>query len=114
MPEPVIDFSEYTYLEENDFNEMAQRRHELSTEIKERDVELKRLNLEMAMMLTVADVQKVWCDGLTVSLVEGRVSKKLDKHKLIEFGVSAAVIEKATVESKGNPYIKVTQSRERE
>ncbi len=112
MPEPVIDYSEYTYLEENEFDEMAQRRHLLSSEIKERDVELKALNLEMAMMLTVADAAKVQCDNLTVSLVEGRVSKKLDKHKLIEFGVSAAVIEKATVESKGNPYIKVTAKKE--
>ena len=112
MPEPVIDYSDYTYLLENGFDEKAQRRHELSTQAKEIKKELEGLNLEMAMMLTVADAAKVQCDNLTVSLVEGRVSKKLDKHKLIEFGVSAAVIEKATVESKGNPYIKVTARKE--
>ncbi len=112
MAESAPWWNEYTYLEENDFDEMAQRRHQLSTEVKERKKELDKLNLEMAMMLTVADAQSVSCDGLLVTLVEGRLSKKLDKMKLIEYGVSAAVIEKSTTESRGNPYIKVSERKE--
>lgn len=108
------DYSELTYLVENDFDEMVELRANLSAKAKEIKGQLSQLNLEMATMLTVAGTDKVGCEGYTVSLSEGRVTKKLNKLKLIELGVTAHIIEEATDVSMGNPYIKVTKQKEGE
>ena len=105
------DYSEYTYLVENDFDTLATQRFNLAAKQKEIKGQLDRINIEMATMLTVAGVQKVGVEGLTVSLVEGRITKKLDKLKLLELGVTAYIIDEATTQSKGNPYIRVQESK---
>jgi len=105
------DFGEYNYLVENDFDELVGQRFNLAAKAKEIKSQLDRLNVEIATMLTVAGAQKVGCDGLTVSLIEGRITKKLDKLKLLELGVTAYIIEEATTESKGSPYIRVMESK---
>lgn len=46
-------------------------------------------------------------DGFKVTLV-APIRHVLDKKKLIALGVSADIIEEATVEVSGKPYIKVT------
>ncbi len=104
-------FEEYTYLVENDFDTLATQRYALAAKQKELKGQLDRINIEMATMLTVAGIDKVGVEGLTVSLVEGRITKKLNKLKLLNLGVTAFIIDEATDESKGNPYIRVQESK---
>lgn len=105
-------YDEFTYLVENDFNEMVSLRANLSAKAKEIKGQLDQLNVELATMLTVAGTDKVGCEGFTISLCEGRITRKLNKLRLIELGVTAHIIEEATDESKGNPYIRVNRQKE--
>jgi len=110
----TADYSDFIYLLENDFDEMVELRSNLSAKVKEMTTQLKQLNVELATMLTVAGADKVGCEGYTVSLCEGRIIKKLNKLRLLELGVTAHIIEEATDESRGSPYIRVNKQKEGE
>lgn len=107
-------YDDFQYLLDNGFDEKVDLRFALSEKKKAIDSQLSELNLEIATMLTVAGADKVACDGLTVSMIEGRITKKIDGIKLVELGVSADTVQAATVESKGNPYVRVVKSRKEE
>jgi len=104
-------YDDFTYLVDNSFDEKVDLRFSLSEKKKAIDSQLSELNIEIATMLTVAGADKVACDGLTVSMVEGRTTKKIDGIKLVELGVSVDTVKAATVESKGNPYVRVVKSK---
>ncbi len=59
----------------------------------------------IAGLLEAAGLKSVRCGDWRVTRVESRGASRLDKTRLIELGVSADLIVRATVE--GNPYVTV-------
>ncbi len=112
MAEPIPFSENYTYLTDNDFDDKVRQRWNISAKIKELDVALKQLNAEIGTMLTVAGVEKVASDDLTVSMVAGR-STHLSKTKLLELGVSPDTIANATQETKYSS-LRIVQSKRKE
>lgn len=110
MAEPIAFSSNYTYLEDNDFDDKVRQRFNVSAKIKELDLTLKELNAEIGTMLTVAGVDKVMSDDLTVSMVAGK-SSHLSKTRLLELGVSPDTIASATKETRYSS-LRVTQRKE--
>ncbi len=110
MAEPVAFSDNYTYLTDNDFDDKVQQRFNISAKIKELDSTLKQLNAEIGTMLTVAGVDKVISDDLTVSMVAGK-SSHLSKTKLLELGVGPDTIAAATKETKYSS-LRITQRKE--
>jgi len=110
MVEPIDFSSNYAYLRDNDFDDKVQQRFNISAKIKELDLTLKQLNAEIGTMLTVAGVDKVLSDDLTVSMVAGK-SSHLSKTKLLELGVGPDTIAAATKETKYSS-VRITQRKE--
>lgn len=48
----------------------------------------------------------------TVTVVKGRVSEKLDRAKLARAGISADVLDEATVRTEGKPSLRITEPEE--
>jgi hypothetical protein len=98
MAEPIPYYDNYTYLRDNDFNDLTHQRFNISAKIKELSATLAQVNAEIGTMMTVAGVDKVACDELTVSMVAGK-SSHLSKTKLLEMGVGPDTIAAATKET---------------
>ena len=111
MAEPIAFSDNYTYLTDNDFDDKVQQRFGVTAKIKELDSILKQLNAEIGTMMTVAGVDKVVSDDLTVSMVAGK-SSHLSKTKLLELGVSPDTISSATKETKYSS-LRITQRKEK-
>lgn len=109
MAQPVAFSDNYTYLSDNDFDDKVRQRFNVSSKIKELDNTLKQLNAEIGTMLTVAGVDKVLSDDLTVSMVAGK-SSHLSKTKLLELGVSPDTIASATKETRYSS-LRIVQSK---
>lgn len=112
MAEPVPFSENYTYLTDNEFDDKVRQRFNISAKIKELDSTLKQLNAEIGTMLTVAGVDKVVSDDLTVSMVAGK-SVRLSKTKLLELGVSPDTIANATEETKYTS-VRIIQAKRKE
>jgi hypothetical protein len=110
MAQPVAFSDNYTYLSDNDFDDKVRQRFNISAKIKELDLTVKQLNAEIGTMLTVAGVDKVMSDDLTVSMVAGK-SSHLSKTKLLELGVGPDTIAAATKETKYSS-LRITQRKE--
>jgi hypothetical protein len=49
--------------------------------------------------------------GVVVCEVKGRVTKKLDRKKLVQLGISAALLDAGTVVTTGNPSIRISAAK---
>jgi len=49
--------------------------------------------------------------GAKVEICKGRVSKKIDRKKLVLAGITKDVLDKATVTTTGNPSLRITVER---
>jgi len=112
MAEPIPFSENFTYLADNDFDDKVRQRFNISAKIKQLEATRAELNAEIGTMLTVAGVEKVASDDLTVSMVAGR-STHLSKTKLLELGVSLDTISNATQETKYSS-LRIVQSKRKE
>lgn len=89
------------------FDEMVTAYKDIDAEIKFRDkskVELKAA-IEAAVMVSGED--RVECEGYHVIKIEKAGARKIDSQKLLELGVDAMTIVKATVVGKGSVYVDI-------
>ncbi len=112
MAQPIPFSDNYTYLADNDFDDKVRQRFNITARIKELSGTLTQLNAEIGTMLTVAGVDKVMSDDLTVSMVAGR-STSLSKTRLLELGVSPDTIANATKETKYSS-LRIVESKRKE
>ena len=94
------------------FDEMVVAYKDLSAEIEFREKSKKELKTNIEAALLVADVQKVACEGYRVQIIEKEGAKKIDANKLLDLGVSADVIAKATVQGKASSYADIRPMKE--
>jgi hypothetical protein len=111
MAESIPYYDNYTYLRDNDFNDLTHQRFNISAKIKELSATLAQVNAEIGTMMTVAGVDKVACDELTVSMVAGK-SSHLNKMKLLELGVGPDTIAAATTET-AYTTVRIVESKKR-
>lgn len=50
-------------------------------------------------------------DTVVVSPVKGRVTKKLDRKKLVQLGISAALLDAGTIITEGAPSIRISRPK---
>ena len=80
------------------------RRQEIKAQKDELEQELKALNEEIGSLMMATGNKSVICDDYRVTITEG-MNRSISKEKLLELGVSATLILKA---SKETPYNTVT------
>ena len=74
--------------------------------MKELTATLKRLNSEILEMMKLADIKAVAVGDLSVKVI-GSSNSRIDKQKLLEYGVDAIIISESTV-VKEHSYLKVS------
>jgi hypothetical protein len=106
---PTPEWTEFDYLQANDFDEVVERRIALGISRHHIEAEISKLDLELGVMLATADTKSVRYGEHRISLAHSTVGGKLSRERLVELGVSKDIIEAATSEKKpGNNYIRVT------
>lgn len=94
------------------FDQLVTKYKDVDAEIKYREGIKKDLKVAIEAGLLLADVDKVACEGYKVQFINKDGSKKIEANKLLELGVSADVIAKATVQSAGSSYIDIRAMKE--
>jgi hypothetical protein len=94
------------------FDQMVSKYKDIDAEIKYREAIKKELKSAIENGLIMADIEKVSCEGYRVQFIEKEGSKKIDANKLLEAGVSADVIAKATVQGAGSVYVDIRAIKE--
>ena len=94
------------------FDHMVTKYKDLSAEIDFRDKIRKELKTHIEAGLLYADVPKVLCEGYRVQIVEKEGSKKIEANRLLELGVTADTIAKATVQGKSSSYVDIRTVKE--
>jgi len=102
----LIKHTEIKFLSTNGFDSMIRLRQETNAQVKELTATLKELNREILEMMESADVKAVAVGELAVKAI-GSSSSRIDKQKLLEYGVDAIIISESTVVKEYN-YLKVT------
>ena len=81
----------------------------LQSNIERLEIEAGRVKDEIKTLVAESGVPVHKFEACTVTTVKGRVTEKLDRGKLVAQGVSAEVLEKATVRIEFVPYLRITQ-----
>lgn len=92
-------------------DELAKEYLEISEVVKTLETRQSEIREELKGLLRFAEVTdpKTWPLGPAVAVwVKGRVSKILDRSKLVQLGVTAAVLDAATVTTVGGPSLRIT------
>lgn len=108
--EPVRDWTDSEYLIVNNFADLAARRIELKHKQDHLQKEIEGLNLEIGAMLQTADIRSVRFGHHRLALGQSTTGGRLDKGKLLEQGVTAEQLARATSPKRlGKLFITVTQ-----
>jgi|SRR5215475_4207449 len=106
----VPDWGDSEYLVMNDFQDLASRRIELKLERDHIDRQIEALNQELAGMLTTAEMKSVRFGIHRLTLRYSVSGGYLSKEKLLESGVTAQQIARATsAKVRGKAYISVNE-----
>lgn len=81
--------------------------HALKSQRDALDSAMKKHRGNVEEVLSEAGESSIGVDGYKATLV-APIRRKLDPKKLVSLGVSTDIIDRATVESSGTPYVKVT------
>ena len=92
--------------------DLAQQRLALRNQIKQLETQLHDIDVAL-MPLAVDAGDVIEASGVKITVVRQNTSF-LDRERLLELGVKATVLEKATVTKPKKPFIKVTAAREEE
>ncbi len=92
------------------FATLVQKHARLTKALKELKDAKDGLATKILERLEDSKVDSCMVDKLKVTRVKGRKSSKLMPKLLLENGVTADIIKRSTVESQGNPYVKVTDT----
>jgi len=102
----LIKHSEVQFLTTNGFDDMIRLRQETNAQVKELTATLKGLNSEILEMMDRAEIKAVAVGDLAVKVIDSSNSR-IDKQKLLEYGVDAFIISESTV-VKEYSYLKVS------
>ena len=102
----LIKHSEIPFLTTNGFGDIIRLRQETHIKLKTLKEELDGLNTEILQMMEAAAVKAVAVGELSVKVISSSNSR-IDKHKLLEYGVEPTIISESTV-VKEYSYLKVT------
>ena len=106
---PVPDWSESQYLHDNYFDRLAARRIYLKKRSDAIARELVDLNLELGAMLATANLHSVTYDNYRLTLSHAMKGGRLSRERLLELGVTAEQLEKATSPRvPGDAFVTVT------
>ena len=94
------------------FDELVVKYKDVDAEIKYREGIKKEIKVAIEAGLLLADIEKVACEGYKIQVITKDGSRKVDSQKLLELGVSADTIAKATVQSAGSSYIDIRAMKE--
>src|SRR5262245_44470782 len=109
VPPPTPEWSEYDYLIENNFAELAERRIQLKYAIEDASKEIVEMDLQLGVMLATINAKSVRIGEHRITLGHSTIGGKLSRERLVELGVSKELLEAATSERKpGNNYIRIT------
>lgn len=110
VDEPIRDWTDSEYLVVNNFADLAARRIEAKHKLDRIEKEVMTLNLELAAMLKTADAKTVRFGQHRLTVGHSTTGGKLDRTKLLDQGVTAEQLARATTPKKqGRAYITVTQ-----
>lgn len=107
--EPVPEWDTSDYLVRNAFERLAARRCELKEARDAVDKEIRELNLEIGAMLATAKLSSVRFGHYRLTLGFTWRGGQISKARLLEAGVTADQIERATsAREPGEAYVSVT------
>jgi hypothetical protein len=95
---------------DQDFADQARQYAEFAAKIKVLEAARREAGEILSAYLGAAEVKTVMVEHLRVTLADGRVTKTLRPAKLIELGVPADLITKATEVREGEPYVVITDT----
>jgi hypothetical protein len=93
------------------FRELVEKSLDLKSEIEYREKIRKEIQIALEAAMLIADEKVVVCEGYPVNLVTRAGSRKIVPEKLLELGVSADTIAKATVISDGSTFVQIGKPR---
>jgi hypothetical protein len=96
------------------FHSLVSKLDELTLAKKQLETEEKQVRGEVTRMLAEKGEKSVMCDNLKVTFVSSNGPSHIDKLKLLQFGVSAKIIAKATVAGKPYETTVITRPKEKE
>jgi hypothetical protein len=94
------------------FDQMITKYKDVDAEIKYREAIKKELKTAIESGMIMADIDNCMCEGYKVAFIEKAGSKKIEANKLLELGVSADTIAKATVTGSPVVYVDIRQIKE--
>ena len=94
------------------FDDLVNKYKDVDAEISYREKIKDALKMEIQAAILVADIQKVSCEGYSVSLVERKGSRKIMPEKLLEAGVTAMQIAQATEIGPSSQYIQIRAAKD--
>lgn len=107
------DYRTSKLLAKSDLAQMVRDRQRYEAEKDAAEALVKDLNGRIADLLEEADLKSVRCGHYRVTRMVGRGPSHVDKTRLLELGVSADLIVKATIEGKPWVSAKVTELEEK-
>jgi hypothetical protein len=102
----LIKHTEIKFLTTNSFDSIIRLRQETNAQLKELTATLKGLNTEILEMMELAEIKAVAVGELAVKVI-GSSNSRIDKQKLLEYGVDAFIISESTVVREYS-YLKVS------
>ena len=102
----LIKHTEIQFLTTVGFDSVIRLQQETNAQVKELNDTLKELNTEILQMMAAADIKAVAVGELAVKVIDSS-SSRIDKQKLLEYGVDAIIISESTV-VKEYSYLKVS------
>ena len=93
------------------FREMVEKSLDLKAEIEYREAIRKEIQTHLEAAMLIADQTTVVCEGYPVNLVTRAGSRKIVPEKLLEQGVTADVIARATVIGSESIFVQIGKPR---
>lgn len=89
------------------FDQMVSEYKDIDAEIKFRETSKKNLKEAIESAVVVSGEDRIECQGYHVIKIEKAGARKIDSQKLLELGVDAMTIAKATVVGKSVVYVDI-------
>jgi len=102
----LIKHTDIPFLTTNSFEDVIRLRQETHAKFKSIKGELDELNKEVLQIMLAANVKAVAVGELIVKVIDSS-SSRIDKNKLLDYGVEPTIISESTVRTEYS-YLKVT------
>jgi hypothetical protein len=94
------------------FEDLVVKYKDIDQEIKYRQEIMKTLKESIEAAVLISGEEKILCSGYRVARVVKRGARKIVPERLLELGISADTIAKATEEGAESAYIEIRKAKE--